>query len=120
MAKKSTHPTDLDHLRRQAVALAEKFATAARRAGRKPWTREEIAQGLVVDVGDLIRLVMAKAGRRNVVNTDRKFGHELADCLWSMLVLADLYGVDLEVEFEKMVSGVGRKLERKKRSKSSL
>ncbi|HEY4299419.1 MAG TPA: MazG nucleotide pyrophosphohydrolase domain-containing protein [Candidatus Didemnitutus sp.] len=109
------HPPsrDLERLRLQAVELGGKFAAAARRAGQRPWTREEIAQGFVVDVGDLVRLVMAKAGRRQVAHVDRKLGHELADCLWSVLVLADRYGVNLESEFEKMIASVGRKLARR-------
>ncbi|HVU17169.1 MAG TPA: hypothetical protein VHD32_09590 [Candidatus Didemnitutus sp.] len=110
MPRKSPH--DLRTLQARSADLGREFAATARRTGRKPWTREEIAQGFVVDVGDLMRLVMAKAGRREVKDVDRKLGHELADCLWSILVLADAYGVDLEKEFDRMVAEVGRKLAR--------
>jgi NTP pyrophosphatase (non-canonical NTP hydrolase) len=34
-----------------------------------------------------------------VAGVDRKLAHELSDCLWSVLVLARAYGVDLEKEF---------------------
>ena len=56
-------------------------------------------QGLVGDVGDLMKLVMAKAGSRPVEDLDRRLAHELADCLWSVLTLADAYDVDLETSF---------------------
>lgn len=56
-------------------------------------------QGFVGDVGDLMKLVMAKSGVRTIPDTDRKLAHELSDCLWSVLVLARLYDVDLEKEF---------------------
>ncbi len=56
-------------------------------------------QGFVGDVGDLMKLVMAKAGARPTTEVDRKLAHELADCLWSVLVLAKLYDVNLEKEF---------------------
>ncbi len=56
-------------------------------------------EGFVVDVGDLMRLVMAKSGIRRVEDVDGKLEHELADCLWSVLVLSKLYGVDIEKAF---------------------
>jgi len=57
--------------------------------------------GMVGDVGDLIKLVMAKEGLRNKDNVDKRLAHEMADCLWCLLVLADNYGIDLEKEFGK-------------------
>jgi len=45
------------------------------------------------------KLVMAKTGARAVADVDRKLAHELSDCLWSVLVLARCYGLDLEREF---------------------
>jgi hypothetical protein len=35
---------------------------------------------------------------------------ELADCLYSVLVLADRYGVDLDAEFTRMTDGLDAKL----------
>jgi hypothetical protein len=55
--------------------------------------------GFVVDVGDLMRLVVAKEGARSVEDVARRSAHELSACLWSVLVLADRYGVDLERVF---------------------
>jgi NTP pyrophosphatase (non-canonical NTP hydrolase) len=55
--------------------------------------------GLVKDVGDLALLVQAKEGVREVERVDETLAHELADCLWSVLVLADRYSVDLERAF---------------------
>ena len=56
-------------------------------------------QGFVVDVGDLMKLVMAKSGVRQVEDVDKKLAHELSDCLWCVLVLSKMYGVDIEREF---------------------
>ena len=81
-----------------------------RRTGRT-WTREEIMQGFVVDVGDLMKLVMAKAVARRVDDVDAKLAHELSDCLWSVLVLAKLYGVDLEKEYRRTMDELERKLQ---------
>ena len=90
---------DLTQLSARALQINHTFALHARQQGGRPWTREEIMQGFVGDVGDLMKLVMAKAGTRPINDVDRKLAHELSDCLWSVLVLAKLYDVDLEREF---------------------
>lgn len=70
----------------------------ANRYGRS-WTTPEIMIGFVGDVGDLAKLVQGKAGVRPTPDLDGKIAHELADCLWSVLTLADAYQVDLERAF---------------------
>ena len=87
-------------------------ATTAEAKGRRAWTREEVMQGFVGDVGDLMKLVMAKAGTRPIADVDKKLAHELSDCLWSVLVLAKLYEVDLENEFLATMDGLEKKLGR--------
>ena len=64
-----------------------------------PWTSEEIALGFVGDVGDLAKLITAENGKRDIPNSHEKLGHELADCLWSVIVLSKIHGVDLEKTF---------------------
>ena len=64
-----------------------------------PWTSEEIALGFVGDVGDLVKLVAAENGRRMIPNSREKLEHELADCLWSVIVLSIIHDVDLEKSF---------------------
>lgn len=100
----------LTELTEKAVALRQQFNAAARTDGKREWTREELMQGFVVDVGGLMQLVMAKNGVRDVPDVDAKLGHELADCLWSVLVLAHSYGIDLEKEFVAMTTQAGVKL----------
>jgi NTP pyrophosphatase (non-canonical NTP hydrolase) len=90
---------NLAQLTDRALRLRERFAEAERLNHGRPWSTEEIMQGFVGDVGDLMKLVMAKAGTRHVDDVDRKLAHELADCLWSILVLASAYRIDLEKEF---------------------
>lgn len=90
--------------------LRTRFDAAALAAGRRPWSRAEILQGFVGDVGDLVKLAMAREGVRPITDADRKLGHELADCLWSVLVLAKLHDVDLEREFTRMLAEVSSTL----------
>jgi len=92
---------ELAQLTERALQIRQGFAAYEQRRTGRTWTREEIMQGFVVDVGDLMKLVMAKNGARLVDDVDRKLAHELSDCLWSVLVLAKLYDIDLEKEFLK-------------------
>ena len=45
---------------------------------------------------------MAADGLRNIPSHREKLGHEMADCLWSLLVLAKEYEIDLENEFMQL------------------
>ena len=104
---------ELSQLTDRAVQLHESFAARRSAENKRAWTREEIMQGFVVDVGDLMKLVLAKNGARAVEDVDRKLAHELSDCLWSVLVLAKLYGVDLESEFLSTMTAIETKLVRR-------
>lgn len=94
------------------MQIRQCFAAYEQRRTGRTWTREEIMQGFVVDVGDLMKLVMARAGARRADDVDTKLAHELSDCLWSILVLAKSYDVDLEKEFLRTMDELETKLTR--------
>lgn len=81
------------------MEIRTRFAEFEQAKFRREWTEQEVMQGFVVDVGELMRLVMAKSGIRQVEGVDKKLAHELSDCLWCVLVLSKLYGVDIQKEF---------------------
>jgi NTP pyrophosphatase (non-canonical NTP hydrolase) len=57
-----------------------------------------------------MKLISAKNGYRNYENLDEKLAHELSDCLWSILVLADDLGVDLEKSFLETMNKIESRL----------
>jgi NTP pyrophosphatase (non-canonical NTP hydrolase) len=85
----------------EARARAVRDRYAALETGRygRGWTREEIMLGFLGDVGDLAKLVQAAEGVRAIPDARAKLAHELSDCLWSVIVLADAYGIDLAAAF---------------------
>jgi NTP pyrophosphatase (non-canonical NTP hydrolase) len=105
---------DTTQLIARAMQIRRRFDQLEQAQSGRAWTKDEIMQGFVGDVGDLMKLVMAKSGLRAVAETDRKLAHELADCLWSVLVLSQLYGIDLETEFLRTMAeldaGIAAKL----------
>jgi NTP pyrophosphatase (non-canonical NTP hydrolase) len=91
---------ELAQLSRRAAEIRTRYAALEVAQGGAAWSRAELAQGFAGDVGALMKLVMAKEGRRaGPADIDSRLAHELADCLWSVLVLADAYGIDLEQAF---------------------
>lgn len=68
--------------------------------------------GFVGDVGDLAKFVMADAGTPDIPQHRERLGHELADCLWAVLVIAARSGVDLETEFDSCMDLLGATIAR--------
>lgn len=83
----------------RALEIRKRYAAREKQLYGSAWTSEEIALGFVGDVGDLAKLITAENGKRNIPNSKAKLEHELADCLWSVIVLAQTHGVDLESSF---------------------
>ena len=84
---------------RRAMEVRMQYANLEQATYGRTWAREEVALGFVGDVGDLMKLILAKNGVRAIPDAEQKLTHELADCLWSVLVLSQMYGIDLEHAF---------------------
>lgn len=90
---------DFQELSRQARVVREAYTRETVLRYGRAWTPEEYMLGFLGDVGDLSKLVQGKAGVRDREGLDEALAHELADCLWSVLTLADCFDVDLEAAF---------------------
>jgi NTP pyrophosphatase (non-canonical NTP hydrolase) len=90
---------DFQKLSQRAVSIRAQYQNYEQINYGSAWSREEMALGFVGDVGDLAKLVMAANGRRNNPDAKEKLAHELADCLWSIIVLAESHGINLEQAF---------------------
>jgi NTP pyrophosphatase (non-canonical NTP hydrolase) len=86
-------------LTERALAVREGYEEYERRSYGRPWSLEELTLGLVGDVGDLAKLVQAREGVRAVEDARARLEHELADVLWSVIVIAARCDVDLEAVF---------------------
>lgn len=83
----------------RAMQIRDQYVIKEQNLYGTPWNSEEIALGFVGDVGDLAKLIMAENGRRNIQGSKDKLEHEMADCLWSIIVLSQLHEIDLEKAF---------------------
>jgi len=93
-------------LEKSALQLNELYEQLEIKRYGRIWTTEELALGFVGDVGDLAKLIQANAGIRDIDDCKAKLGHELSDCLWSIIVLANKCGIDLEAEFLRNTRGL--------------
>ena len=102
---------NLNDLRERAQGVCVKYDELNASDGHAKWGGLEYTAGFVGDVGDLMKLVMAKEGkRRGPVDVDAALRHELGDCLWSLLVIASHYEIDLEAAFNKTMDELTERL----------
>jgi NTP pyrophosphatase (non-canonical NTP hydrolase) len=98
---------EFNDLIQRALVVREQYRIYEKKKYGASWSNEELALGFVGDVGDLAKLVMACNGRRNLPDARDKLAHELADCLWSVIVLAEAHDVDLENAFLNTMDDLG-------------
>ena len=94
----------------RAIEIRKQYEVKEKQLYGSAWTSEEIALGFVGDVGDLAKLIVAENGKRNIPDSKAKLEHELADCLWSVIVLAHQHEVDLETAFTNTMNELERHL----------
>ncbi|MFD4949127.1 nucleotide pyrophosphohydrolase [Streptomyces sp. NPDC058239] len=101
---------DLNELQRRALHIHDLYDELNLRERGRTWTREEFMLGFVGDVGDLAKIVMAQEGARDMPGGRPALEHELADCLWSVLILAHRYDVDLNAAFLRTMDGLDQSI----------
>lgn len=101
---------EFEELQKRALEIRRCFEAYEKREYGRSWTREEIALGFIGDIGDMAKLLLAHEGVRDIPEAKEKLAHELSDCMWSIIVLAELYGVDLEMGFLKTMDHLQKRL----------
>ncbi len=94
----------------KALEVRKKYAEFEAKKYGKSWSTQDLLTGFVGDVGDLSKLIQAKNGTRSIENIDEKLKHELADCLWSIIVLSDAHNIDLENAFIETMEELKQKI----------
>lgn len=59
----------------------------------------DIVRGFAGDVNNLVKLIRAEHGELEILNSGDKLEAQLAHCLWSVVVLAQLHNVNIETAF---------------------
>src|SRR5512139_2460725 len=104
---------EFHQLVKRAIEIRRQIEAKEQAQFGSAWNSEEIALGFVGDVGDLAKLVIAANGKRNIPNSREKLEHELADCLWSVIVLSRIHDIDLEKSFLNTMDELEKRLSEK-------
>jgi NTP pyrophosphatase (non-canonical NTP hydrolase) len=102
---------NFDDLQQRAVEIRNKYDKLNQEKRGIRWNEQQLMAGFVGDVGDLSKIIMAKHGLREMDDVDDKLAHELSDCLWSVLVLASKYRIDLPKEFMKTMNMLDKRID---------
>ncbi len=102
--------SDLNDLMKQAEVIRLQYQELNAKQGKEAWGIRDYTMGFAGDFGDLQKLVMAKENLRDIENVDEKLAHELADCLWSILVISSYYGIDLDKEFKATMAHIADRI----------
>jgi NTP pyrophosphatase (non-canonical NTP hydrolase) len=90
---------ELQKLIHRAMDLRNQYDRKERQLYGSPSTDEDIAQGFLGDVNNLVKLVKAQHGKLEIANSTEKLSSQLSHCLWSVIVLAQMHNIDLEQSF---------------------
>ncbi len=102
---------NIEDLQHRANQIREKYDELNQVKRGLVWNEQQLMAGFVGDVGDLSKIIMAKHGLRDIDTVDEKLAHELSDCLWSILVLASAYNVDIAGEFQKTMDNLEHEID---------
>ena len=103
---------NFEDLQKRASEIRAKYDELNQAKRGVVWNEQQLMAGFVGDVGDLSKIIMAKHGLRAMEGVDSKLNHELSDCLWSILVLADKYNINLASEFMKTMDELDERIEK--------
>ena len=90
---------ELQKIIHRALDLRRQYEIKETSLYGSPHTTVDIAQGFAGDVNNLVKLIEAEQGQRVIANSKEKLEAQLAHCLWSVVVLAEVHKVNLETAF---------------------
>ncbi|HET6864071.1 MAG TPA: MazG nucleotide pyrophosphohydrolase domain-containing protein [Candidatus Saccharimonadales bacterium] len=85
--------SDIKVLEQRALEIRRKYDALNRGREAAEWDAKQLAQNFKKDVSELVAIIE----NRDIDN--KKLRHELADCLWSVLVIARKLNIDIERAF---------------------
>jgi NTP pyrophosphatase (non-canonical NTP hydrolase) len=85
--------SDIRILEQRAMEIRRKYDQWEKDRSRQPWDAVKLTRGFKKDVSELMTIV-----EQDIVDR-KKLSHELADCLYSILVISRKLDVDIERSF---------------------
>jgi len=106
---------EFQELIKKAREISHLYDDLNKEQGHSKWELQHYVQGFMEDLGTLARLTMMKSGMRaSFADLDEKLRHEVCDCLWSTIRIADALNIDLEKEFPKQMDKLAIRIKEEK------
>lgn len=109
---------DFEVIINRVKEIQKLYAESDKRRLGKEWDRGDYVKAFAADAGALVKLTMGKDGLREIDKLDEKLSHELADCLYSVIIIADKYGVNLEKSFAETMDELEKQASKDELAKS--
>jgi NTP pyrophosphatase (non-canonical NTP hydrolase) len=100
----------LEEAQKRAAEIRELYSRLEEKLYGREWSTQELMLGFLGDVGDLAKLIQGAVGVRESTDLEEKLAHELADCLWSVFVLADRLGFNIGEAYDASMSELERNI----------
>jgi NTP pyrophosphatase (non-canonical NTP hydrolase) len=97
--------SDIKILEQRAMEIRRRYDELEKSRNKQPWNAIKLTRGFKKDVSDLLTVV-----EQDMIDR-KKINHELADCLWSVLVIARKLDVDIEKAFWTAMAELDRGFE---------
>ena len=98
--------SDIKILEQRAMEIRRRYDELNKKKSGQAWDARKLANGFKKDVVDLIEIVESRSVDQ------KKLSHELADCLWSVLVIAHKLEVDIERAFWTTMGELDERLDK--------
>ena len=79
--------------------LSKKTLKISKTFGGPEWSAEARLIDLMEEVGELSNAILVKEGYKNKKRAKAELEDSLCDVLYELLILSELYGIDLEREY---------------------
>ena len=90
----------LKELNERTRKIKQGYESLRKSRGENVWLTSDYAQGLVGDVGDLMKLVSERRRKGGSKKLDRAIAKELSDCFYMIVAMSQELNIDLVKEYE--------------------
>ncbi len=100
----------------RALEIRKQYVELEKKKYGAEWDNKKLLEGAGKDFKDLADLILAKENGQEPENFEVKISHELSDCLWAMLIIANRYSIDMETSFLKTMDELEKRIDKEIKS----
>lgn len=102
---------EFEKIIQRALEIRKHYAELEKKKYGAEWDNKKLLEGVGKDFKDLADLILTKERGQEPENFEAKISHELSDCLWSVLILANRYSIDMEASFLKTMDDLEKRID---------